>query len=63
LRALFLPLFENFKNLEHIFISEEKYLKKMLKKLKMEDYKHVTTPMIVGCKLCKNDESPEVDQI
>ena len=33
----------------------------MLKKFKMEDSKHASTPMITGCKLSKNDESLEVD--
>ena len=28
------------------FISQENYLKEMLKRFKMEDCKHVTTPMI-----------------
>jgi len=34
----------------------------MLKKFKMEDCKPVSTPMITGCKLSKDDESLEVDQ-
>ena len=33
----------------------------MLKKFKMEDSKLVGTPIIIGCKLSKNDESLEVD--
>ena len=33
----------------------------MLKKFKMEESKPVTTPMVTGCKLIKNDESLEVD--
>ena len=45
-----------------IFISQEKYLKEMLKKFKMEDSSLVSTPMVVGCKLSKNDISPDVDQ-
>ena len=45
-----------------IFISQEKYLKKMLKKFQMEDSSPVITPMVVGCKLSKNDVSPDVDQ-
>ena len=28
----------------------------------MEDSKPVSTPMITGCKLSKDDESPDVDQ-
>ena len=34
----------------------------MLKKFVMEDYKSVSTPIIIGCKLRKDDESKEVDQ-
>jgi len=34
----------------------------MLKKFGMEDCKPVSTPMIIGCKLSKDDESKEVDQ-
>ena len=34
----------------------------MLKKFKMEDCKPVSTPMITGCKLSKENESKEVDQ-
>jgi hypothetical protein len=45
-----------------IFISQEKYLKKMLKKFQMEDSSPVSTPMVVGCKLSKDDMSPDVDQ-
>ena len=33
----------------------------MLKKFKMEDSNPVSTPMIIGCKFRKNDESLEVD--
>jgi hypothetical protein len=36
-----------------IFISQEKYLKEMLKKFQMEDSSPVSTPMVVGCKLSK----------
>jgi hypothetical protein len=45
-----------------IFISQEKYLKEMLKKFQMEDSSPVSTPMVVGCKLSKDDISPDVDQ-
>ena len=34
----------------------------MLKKSGMEDCKLVSTPMIIGCKLSKDDESKEVYQ-
>ena len=45
-----------------IFISQSKYIKEMLKKFGMEDCKPISTPMITGCKLSKDDESKEVDQ-
>ena len=32
----------------------------MLKKIKMEESKHVSTPMVTSCKLSKDDESLEV---
>ena len=40
-----------------IFISQSKYIKEMLKKFGMEDCKPVSTPMTIGCKLSKDDES------
>ena len=42
-----------------IFISQNKHIKEMLKKFEMEDYKPISTPMITGCKLSKEDESKE----
>jgi hypothetical protein len=45
-----------------IFISQEKYLKEMLKKFQMEDSSPISTPMVVGSKLSKDDISPDVDQ-
>jgi hypothetical protein len=47
---------------EGIFISQTKYIKEMLKKFGMEDCKPVSTPMVIGCKLRKDDESKEEDQ-
>jgi hypothetical protein len=47
---------------EGIFISQTKYIKEMLNKFKMEDCKLVSTPMVTGCKLRKDDESKEVYQ-
>ena len=38
-----------------------KNIKEMLRKFKMEESKHVSTPMATGCKLRKDDESLEVD--
>lgn len=45
-----------------IFISQSKYVKKMLKKFGFDDCKLVTTPLTVGCKLSKDDESLKVEQ-
>ena len=45
-----------------IFISQSKYVKEMLKKFQMEECKPISTPMVTGCKLSKDDESLEVDQ-
>jgi hypothetical protein len=45
-----------------IFISQEKYLKEMLKRFQMEDFTPMSTPMVVGCNLNKDDISPDVDQ-
>jgi hypothetical protein len=47
---------------EGMFISQEKYLREMLKRFQMEDSKPVNTPMVTGCKLNKDDDSPDVDQ-
>ena len=44
-----------------IFITQTKYIKYMLKKFKLEDSNLVSTPMVTGCKLGKDDESLEVD--
>ena len=45
-----------------IFISQEQYLKEILKRLHMEYYTPTSTPMVVGCKLSKDDISLDVDQ-
>ena len=34
----------------------------MLKRFQMEDSKPVGTPMVTRCKLCKDDDSLDVDQ-
>ena len=44
------------------FISQEKYLREMLKRFKMEDCKPVSTPMITRCRLCADDGSVDIDQ-
>jgi hypothetical protein len=47
---------------EGIFISQEKNLREMLKRFQMEDSKPMSTPMVTGCKLSKDGDSPDVDQ-
>jgi hypothetical protein len=47
---------------EGIFISQAKYIKEMTKKFGMEDWKPISTPMVIGCKLRKYDESKEAYQ-
>ena len=44
-----------------IFFTQSKYIKEILKTLGLEDSKPVNTPMIIGHKLSKNDESTEVN--
>jgi len=45
-----------------MFIFQEKYLREMLKGFQMEDSKPVGILMVTGCKLSKDDDSPDVDQ-
>ena len=45
-----------------IFIPQTKYIKEMLKKFQMEYCKPMSTHMIIGWKLSKDDESLIVDQ-
>jgi hypothetical protein len=47
---------------EGLILSQEKYLIEMLKRFQMEDSKPMSTPMVSGCKLIKNDDSPDVEQ-
>ena len=47
---------------EGLFLSQEKYLKEMLKIFQMEASSSVSTPMVVGYKLKKDDPSLDVDQ-
>lgn len=44
-----------------IFISQTKYIKEM-KKIKIENCNLVSNPVVTGCKLSKDDESPEANQ-
>ena len=34
----------------------------MMKRFQMEESKPMGTPMVTGCKLSKDDDSPDVDQ-
>ena len=45
-----------------IFISQSKYIKEILKTFGLEDSKSVSTPMVIGYKLSKNNDSTEVNQ-
>jgi hypothetical protein len=45
-----------------LFISQEKYLKEMLNKFHMEYSSPISTPMVVGCKLNKDDVSLDLHQ-
>jgi hypothetical protein len=45
-----------------MFLSQEKYLREMLKRFQMEYSEPVGTHMVTGCKLRKDDDSPDVDQ-
>ena len=45
-----------------IFVTQSKYIREILKKFRLEDSKLVSTPMAIGHKLSKNDESVEVNQ-
>ena len=50
------------KTKDGIFLSKIKYLKQILKKYGMKDSKPVCTPMVTGCSLTPNNESPVVNQ-
>ena len=58
--ALFLGL-QVSQSYKGIFITQTKYIKGMLKKFMLEYSKPVSTPMVIGCSLSKDDESLEVD--
>jgi hypothetical protein len=45
-----------------IFISQTNYIKEMIKRFGMEDWKPVTTPIQASCKLSKDDDSKSIDQ-
>jgi hypothetical protein len=47
---------------EGIFLSQEKYLREMLKRFQMEDSTPRSTLMVTRCKLSKDDDSLDVDQ-
>ena len=45
-----------------IFISQTKYIREMIKRFGMEDWKLVITPMQTSYKLRKDDDSKSTDQ-
>jgi hypothetical protein len=44
-----------------IFISQDKYIKEIIKRIQMEESKPMSTPIIIGCKLILEDDSPKVE--
>jgi hypothetical protein len=46
---------------KRIFISQGSFAREMLKKLKMNNCKHVSTPVECGIKLSKHEERERVD--
>ncbi|KAH9697084.1 hypothetical protein KPL71_023464 [Citrus sinensis] len=46
---------------EGIFISQERYVKEILKRFKMNDCKPISTPLECGVKLSKHDEGEDID--
>ena len=46
-----------------VYTSLNKSIKEILKTFGLEDSKWVSTPMVIGHKLSKNDDSAEVNQI
>ena len=58
----FFPGLQIIQSNEGIFIHQTKYIKDMLRKFEFEDSKPVSTPMTMGCKVSKEDESKDVDQ-
>ena len=49
-------------NKEGIFISQTKYLKDLLKIFGLEGCKPIGTPMVIGHKLSRKDETPTIEQ-
>lgn len=45
-----------------IFISQSKYVKELLKKFGLDNAKPVGTPMVIGCKLAKDDDCSKANQ-
>ena len=45
-----------------IFLSQQKNVGEILSKFQMHDCKPVSTPLVTGCKLSKEENSPKVDQ-
>ena len=47
---------------DRIFLSQKKYLREILKMFQMEDSTPMSTPMVIGYKLSKDVDSPDIDQ-
>ena len=45
-----------------VYITQPKYVKEIIKTFGLGDFKLVSTPMVIGHKLSKNDDSAEVNQ-
>ena len=45
-----------------IYITQWKYVKEILKTFGLEDFKPISTPMVIEHKLLKNDDSAKVNQ-
>ena len=45
-----------------IYITQSKYVKEILKTFGLDDSRPVSTPMVTGHKLLKNDDSADVNQ-
>ena len=57
----FFPNFQIIQNSDGIFISQDKYLKYLLKRFGLESCNPIRTPMIIGHKLSSKDETPIVE--
>ena len=54
---------ESYQMKYYIYITQSKYVKEFLKNFGMEDWRIVSTPIVVGQKLSKTNDSTKVNQI